>query len=256
MAGTDLDRSTADTLDSSLVDEINRHHRDVERHARSMLDSAIECGRLLDAAKSRLPHGDWLPWLAENFDGSVRNAQVYMRLHEHRDEVLGSRDSNAQRAAHLTLDAALRNIATPREPVRDDAHLHRVFPGLDADERAAADADETPAASRAPVSPVPPAGAGGTSAPPADPPIDADADVMLDPPPALDQSQHRQWDRADDTLHEIRTLLEESSRPSLAPLSVAAALRDASHRSRALAGLLEGLAGGIEARERRRTTAA
>ena len=44
------------------------------------LRHAVEVGRLLLEAKVSCKHGDWLTWLEDNFDGSVRTAQDYMRL--------------------------------------------------------------------------------------------------------------------------------------------------------------------------------
>lgn len=243
MTGTDLARNVA--IDASLVDEINRRHREVEQHARATLESAIECGRLLTAAKESLPHGEWLPWLSENFDGSERTAQTYMRLHEHGDDILAARDGNPQRVADLSLRAALRDIATPRERTRDDTHLHRVLPGLTAqatDPGPAAPPPDEPATARTP--PAQPQDA--------DEAITVDAQVMLDPPDALDAEQQRQWERADDAFHDLRELMTEATGRGLAPLSVAHALRDASLKARMLAGVLENLSGGIETRERRR----
>lgn len=248
MSGTALEPA-AGAIDATLVDEINRRHHEVEQHARATLESAIECGRLLAAAKGRLPHGGWLPWLSEHFDGSERTAQTYMRLHEHGDELLRARDGNPQRVADLSLRAALRDISAPREPRADPEHLHRIFPGLrPADDDAGAAEQPTPA--RAPASSTPSA-----PADPQDPPVTVDAEVMLDPPAILDAAQQRQWDRADDALAAVRELMIEAADGDLAPLSVSGALRDASHKARSLAGLLEGLAGAIEARERRRPAA-
>src|SRR5262249_11983764 len=41
-------------------------------------------GELLSAAKSRLPHGQWLPWLTNNVAFSDRTARNYMRIFENR----------------------------------------------------------------------------------------------------------------------------------------------------------------------------
>jgi hypothetical protein len=50
----------------------------------------ITIGRLLIEAQDAMPHGDWLPWLEENFGSSVSTAENYMnagRLAEHYPEV-------------------------------------------------------------------------------------------------------------------------------------------------------------------------
>ena len=62
-----------------LADEIRRHHKAVERHARSMLDEAIAAGEALIEAKGRLRHGEFGPFIA--YCGtSRRSASLYMKL--------------------------------------------------------------------------------------------------------------------------------------------------------------------------------
>jgi Protein of unknown function (DUF3102) len=62
-----------------LADEIRRHHKAVERHARAMLDEAIAAGEKLIEAKARLPHGEFEPFKA--YCGVSRSsASVYMKL--------------------------------------------------------------------------------------------------------------------------------------------------------------------------------
>ena len=41
---------------------------------------ALNCGAALIAAKRQLAHGEFMPWLAEHFDGSGRTARDFMRL--------------------------------------------------------------------------------------------------------------------------------------------------------------------------------
>lgn len=217
-----LQPTTSSAPVSSLVAEINRLHRDVEGHARSMLDSALECGRLLTAAKDALPHGAWLSWLADNFDGSERTAQDYMRLHQHNAEIREIRAGNPQRVADLSLRAALRGLASPRERAADPEALRKVLPGL---QSGSLDTEGT---------------------------VTVDAQVVLDPPTVLDGDQQRQWDRADQSLASVHNLLAEAASDGLAPLSVASAVRDAGHKARRAATLLEGLADDIEARDRKR----
>lgn len=91
----------------SLADEINAQHRAVEAAVSSSLDHAIRAGELLIEAKSELPHGSWLAWLDENFEGSERTAQVYMVLAKRRDEIDGE-IRNA--VADLGLRAAVASL--------------------------------------------------------------------------------------------------------------------------------------------------
>jgi hypothetical protein len=75
---------------------------------------ALWVGECLIEAKSRpeIKHGEWLPWLKENFEGSRRTAADYMRLAGARKEVEGA---NEQHAAHFSIRQALRIITAPVE---------------------------------------------------------------------------------------------------------------------------------------------
>jgi hypothetical protein len=80
-----------------LVERINVEHAAVERSGSEMLERAVSCGELLAEAKQSMAHGDWTAWLRANFAGSIRTAQVYMRL------------AKAQRAALLDPSASVRH---------------------------------------------------------------------------------------------------------------------------------------------------
>lgn len=71
--------------------EINRLHAEARQHAvatrRSLhaaLSAAWQAGQLLVEEKKRvrrtMGHGAWLYWLEENFEGTPRTAQRYMKL--------------------------------------------------------------------------------------------------------------------------------------------------------------------------------
>lgn len=85
---------------------------------RHSVDQAAEVGRLLDEAKGRVGHGNWLNWLRVNCHLSERSAQGYMRISRNRAEL----DSKAQSVADLTISGALSLLSEPKpEPalVRD-----------------------------------------------------------------------------------------------------------------------------------------
>lgn len=76
---------------SNVVVEINRLHREAARFAvrsrevlHRALASAWQAGRLLIAEKKsvrrRMGPGAWLLWLEQNFNGTHRTAQRYMKL--------------------------------------------------------------------------------------------------------------------------------------------------------------------------------
>lgn len=62
-----------------VADEINRLHALATDHAGKAIDYAKQAGRLLLDVKAGLPHGAFLPWLADNVAVSERQAQRYMR---------------------------------------------------------------------------------------------------------------------------------------------------------------------------------
>jgi hypothetical protein len=62
-----------------LAQAIDREHQAAIGAARTALEHAAECGRLLLEAKASVPHGDWLPWLEANTSVSARQSQRYMR---------------------------------------------------------------------------------------------------------------------------------------------------------------------------------
>ena len=63
-----------------LVDRINMLHHETEAHRTQALLKARTCGELLLEVKATLKHGEWLTWLAENFEGSQATAWRYMRV--------------------------------------------------------------------------------------------------------------------------------------------------------------------------------
>jgi phage N-6-adenine-methyltransferase len=65
---------------TELADIANAEHRLAWEGRDSAVVHAVNCGRVLRAAKKRLRHGQWLPWLAGHFEGSEDTAQVWMRL--------------------------------------------------------------------------------------------------------------------------------------------------------------------------------
>lgn len=93
-----------------LAGAIAREHKDARRDLASFARHATAAGAMLLDVKAQLPHGEWLRWLAVNFEGSMRTAQTYMRI---------AGDPKAQRTAHLGVRAALRELA----PAADRANV-------------------------------------------------------------------------------------------------------------------------------------
>jgi hypothetical protein len=95
---------------SKLAAEINAEHYAFVGTFRKAVEHGIRAGELLAQAKEQCPHGTWLPWLEENFDGSARTAQEYMRLYRYRDKIRAKTRDSAQ----LSISGALRELASPK----------------------------------------------------------------------------------------------------------------------------------------------
>jgi len=63
-----------------LAEWIRGRQQTVEEHGAVMIYAAWEAGAMLRKAKGILPHGGWLPWLADNFPFSQQTASLYMRI--------------------------------------------------------------------------------------------------------------------------------------------------------------------------------
>jgi Protein of unknown function (DUF3102) len=95
----------------TLAERINEEHRKVEAAMGRALQHARRAGKLLVEAKERTYHGEWLPWLKANFEGSERTAQMYMRVHSRWPEI----EANTKSVSYLTLTGALGAIGPPQE---------------------------------------------------------------------------------------------------------------------------------------------
>jgi hypothetical protein len=98
-----------------LVVAIRREHVAASAAARSALEHALECGRLLAQARAEVPHGGWERYLSDTCGIAPRTGRLYLRLHEHRDRL-----GNRQRVAGLTVREAARLVAEPRLVVATD----------------------------------------------------------------------------------------------------------------------------------------
>jgi hypothetical protein len=108
---------------NSLADlgtRINEAHHLAIQHAGKAIEHAIACGQMLIAAKAKVPHGKWLPWLRENITFSERSAQGYMRIAEKVPHQIRNGVSD-----FTSLRGALHALAIPRRDRREaiDADL-------------------------------------------------------------------------------------------------------------------------------------
>jgi hypothetical protein len=119
---TQLQVSEQATL-ADLAKQINEAHRLCEAAMNTGLAHALDAGRLLLEAKRQCQHGTWLPWLKENFKGSKRTAQAYLRLHREYPQL----KLKAHRVALLSMRQAIVNVANDThivyrhdEPIRGE----------------------------------------------------------------------------------------------------------------------------------------
>lgn len=101
----------------AIAARANEAHRRVTATTETTLSLARQAGEILLEAKAEVKHGEWQAWLKANFEGGVRTAQNYMRVHERWDYIA----ANTQHVSHLALRAALDSIAEhgPSEDMRD-----------------------------------------------------------------------------------------------------------------------------------------
>lgn len=111
---------------ANLVGRINAAHRKAELSARDAIQHALEAGGLLRQVKNSLQHGQWLPWLGENFKGSNKTAERYLRLHDHRDLI-----SNSTRASDLSIRQAERLLTVAKPVVSKPVEPTIILPDLD-----------------------------------------------------------------------------------------------------------------------------
>jgi len=101
-----------------LAAHIQREHEACSASVKRGVEHAKACGYLLNQAKAKLGHGNWLAWLKlECPDINKRTAQSYMRLAAHRPVI----EAKCETVAHLTINAALDLIPakernTPSKP--------------------------------------------------------------------------------------------------------------------------------------------
>ena len=98
---------------ATLAERINAEHHQAEAALNDGLQHALQAGRLLREAKAELDHGEWSPWLKQNFEGSKRTAQVYMRL----TVEVRKLPTQKRNAAALSLRQAIASTTKPTAAV-------------------------------------------------------------------------------------------------------------------------------------------
>lgn len=102
-----------------LARQANEAHRNAVKAGQSMISYAMESGSYLLAAKEQCAHGEWLPWLAENFEGSQPQAFRYMKVAANYSHVNSLPPETSLRGA-LAAIAEAKAPEVTAEVVRDD----------------------------------------------------------------------------------------------------------------------------------------
>jgi Protein of unknown function (DUF3102) len=94
-----------------LAARIRTEHAATTAALKSTIAHAIACGELLIEAKAKVPHGQWLPWLAEHCDIPERTAQRYMYFANGRAVL----EAKSATVADLSVRAAIKVLAAEEE---------------------------------------------------------------------------------------------------------------------------------------------
>lgn len=101
---------------------IRREHEAASTAARSALDHALECGRLLAQAREGIAHGGWESFVRDRCGIAPRTARLYLRLDANRGRL-----ANRQHVAGLTVaakvfsetDSLPKTLNTARQAARE-----------------------------------------------------------------------------------------------------------------------------------------
>jgi Protein of unknown function (DUF3102) len=94
---------------AALADRIRAEHKATQTAMRTAVAHALNAGDALTQAKAAVS-GNWLRWLRSNCSLSVRTAQLYMRLAQHRTEI----EEKISGQPDLSVRSAQRLISRPK----------------------------------------------------------------------------------------------------------------------------------------------
>lgn len=95
------------------ANEINRLHQLASSTAQQAITYAKEVGRLLLEIKKDLPHGKFTPWLENNVEVSIRQAQRYMEVASGNKIKLQELTSKHDIVSCLSNDEVIKKIRHP-----------------------------------------------------------------------------------------------------------------------------------------------
>lgn len=129
---SDIDALAASNRLPEIAARIRSEHQATSAALSRAVIHAMAAGDLLIEAKAAIPHGRWLPWLADNCtELSERTVQLYMKLAKHRAVI--EKQIPQCRSADLTLNeaAALCVLAGRIEKLMEFAKRAEITSGDD-----------------------------------------------------------------------------------------------------------------------------
>lgn len=97
---------------SNLAIVANSEHALAREAGEAMIEHAMRAGEALVRAKAQMAHGEWLPWLAANFDGSEWTAQAYMRVASNPGRVTDLTEPSLRKALAAIGDVGMAHVAS------------------------------------------------------------------------------------------------------------------------------------------------
>lgn len=110
-------RDAEPTRLEKLANAANHEHDLCFKAAMSMLYHGIAAGEALIEAKSLIPRGQWMRWLAENVTFSQTTAASFMLVARHKDHLLSCQDVTTMQTA---LERLRRDKLTTQTRIDDD----------------------------------------------------------------------------------------------------------------------------------------
>lgn len=114
--------TTGDPQADLLFEQANSRLHLAMQSAGEMLYFVRDCGRALLAAKERCPHGKWTDWVDQHFHASLRQAQKYMRIAWHWEQIAAmsgldqpSFNPKANSDSFLSIEGALSLLSEPEQ---------------------------------------------------------------------------------------------------------------------------------------------
>lgn len=123
-------RPTCSQIDTAanledMAARANAAHAQVMATARHAVENALLAGQTLLRAKRLCPFGTWRDWLSENFKGSERTAQAYMRMATHCLKVGGdplrAAEVSRRKLEKMVLGLGRSDCPNPQSSVRPPA---------------------------------------------------------------------------------------------------------------------------------------